>query len=138
MSLSILQWLVTTSCPDLCNLVFSLNRFGACPRDSHLNLAVCAFGYLKQVPDPKIGIDPRPMKFDRSSPKFEKLRPKFLEDYPDAKEEIDPSFPSSFGPVMETNIMVDSDHAHDQKTRHSLTGLLAFVSSTRVIWLSKR
>ena len=34
--------------------------------------------------------------------------------------------------------MVDSDHAHDQKTRRSLTGLLAFVGSTPVIWLSKR
>ena len=55
-----------------------------------------AFGYLKQVPDPKIGIDYRPMKFNRTSPKFEKLRPDFLEDYPDAKEELDPSFPPSW------------------------------------------
>ena len=116
----------------------SLNRFGACPREFHLDLAVRAFGYLKQVPDPKIGIDYRPMKFNRTSPKFEKLRPDFLEDYPDAKEELDPSFPKSFGPVMETTIMVDSDHAHDQKTRRSLTGLLAFVGSTPVVWMSKR
>ena len=138
MLLGMLQWLVTISRPDLCTLVSSLNRFGACPRESHLDLAVRAFGYLKQVPDPKIAIDWRPMKFTRSSPRFEQLRPDFLEDYPDAKEELDPSFPPSFGPVMETAIMVDSDHAHDQKTRRSLTGLLAFVGSTPVIWMSKR
>ena len=78
------------------------------------------------------------MKFNRTSPKFEKLRPDFLEDYPDAKEQLDPSFPNSFGPVMETTITVDSDHAHDQKTRRSLTGLLAFVGSTPVVWMSKR
>jgi len=34
--------------------------------------------------------------------------------------------------------MVDSDHTHDQKTRRSLTGLLAFVGSTQVVWMSKR
>ena len=34
--------------------------------------------------------------------------------------------------------MVDSDHAHDQVTRRSLTGIIAFVGSTPVIWKSKR
>ena len=65
-----------------------------------MDLAVRAFCYLKQVPDLKIGIYSRPMKFDQTSPKFDKLRPYFLENYPDAKDEIDPSFPSSFGLVM--------------------------------------
>ena len=66
------------------------------------------------------------------------MRPDFLKDYPDAKEELDPGFPKSFGPILETTILVDSDHAHDQKTRRSLTGLIAFVGSTPVIWMSKR
>ena len=39
---------------------------------------------------------------------------------------------------METAILVDSDHAHDLKTRRSVTGLLAFVGSTPVMWMSKR
>ena len=38
---------------------------------------------------------------------------------------------------METAILVDSDHAHDLKTRRSVTGLLAFVGSTPVMWMSK-
>ena len=138
MLLGMLQWMVTIGRPDLCNLVSSLNRFGACPREYHLDLAVRAFGYVKQVKDPKIAIDSRPMDYKRITPKYEAVIPDFVKDYPDAKEEIAVHFPKSFGPVMETTIMVDADHAHDQKTRRSLTGLIAFVGSTPVIWMSKR
>jgi len=51
---------------------------------------------------------------------------------------MDPGFPPSFGPIMETVILVDLDHAHDKKTCRSLTGLIVFVGSTPVLWLSKR
>ena len=138
MLLGMLQWLVTICRPDLCCLVSSLNRFGACPREKHLDLAVRAFGYLKQVPNPQIAIDHRPMQFERTKPDYEALKSDFLKDYPDAKEELDPGFPAPFGPVMETTFMVDSDHAHDLKTRRSLTGILGFVGSTLVLWKSKR
>ena len=138
MLMGMLQWLVTIGRPDLCQLVSSLNRFGACPRQTHLDLAIRAFGYIKRVPSPQIAIDSRPMDIDRTDPDFEELRPDFLQDYPEATEEIDSNFPRAFGPVMETNILADSDHAHDKKTRRSLTGLLAFVGSTPVLWVSKR
>ena len=95
MLLGMLQWLVTICRPDLCNVVASLNRFGACPRETHLDLAVRAFGYLKQVTDPRIAIDHRPLVFDRSEPQYEKLIPDFLKDYPHAKEEVDSKFPPS-------------------------------------------
>ena len=78
------------------------------------------------------------MNFARNEHDFKTLIPDFLKDYPDAKEELDPGFPPSFGPILETSILVDSDHAHDKKTHRSITGLLAFVGSTPVIWLSKR
>ncbi len=138
MLLGMLQWLVMICRPDLCHLVSSLNRFGAYPRQTHLDLAVRAFGYLKQAPDPQICIDYKPMLFTRTKPEFSKLIPDFKLDYPDAKEEEDPGFPLAFGPVMETTILVDSDHGHDQKTRRSLTGWIAFVGSTPVAWQSKR
>jgi len=64
--------------------------------------------------------------------------PDFLKDYPEASEEMDPGFLPSFGPIMKTIILVDSDHAHDKKTRRSLTGLIVFVGSTPVLWLNKR
>ena len=39
---------------------------------------------------------------------------------------------------METTILVYSDHAHDLATRRSITGLLGYVGSTPVTWISKR
>ena len=138
MLLGMLQWMVTIGKPELTTCVSSLNRFGSNPREYHLELIVRAFGYVKTVQHKQIAIDSRPMVSDRSTPKFEKLIPDFLNDYPDASEEMDPSFPEIFGPILQTTILVDSDHAHDLKTRRSLTGLLAFVGSTPVMWLSKR
>ncbi len=138
MLLGMLQWLSSIGRPDLSQVVSSLNRFGAAPRRYHLDLAIRVFGYLKWKPHPQIAIDSRPIEFVRTDPDFTQLIPDFLEDYPHATEELDPGFPKPFGPVMESTIFVDSDHAHDKKTRRSLTGLLAYVGSTPVLWLSKR
>ena len=138
MVLGMLQWLMSIGRPDLSQVVASLNRFGAAPREGHLELAIRAFGYIKQTPNKVIAIDSRPLPIHRNGPDFDALIPDFLQDYPDAKEEIANHFPKPFGPAMETTILVDSDHAHDKATRKSLTGLLAYVGSTPVLWLSKR
>ena len=115
MLLGILQWLVTIGRPDLRQLVSSLKCFDACPRKYHLELAIRVFGSLKTCPDEQIAINSRPMIFDRNEPNYSKLIPDFLKDYPEASEEMDPGFPPSFDQIMETTILVDSDHA--QKTR---------------------
>ena len=78
------------------------------------------------------------MQFTRSSPNFKKLIPDFLKDYDGAKEELDPGFPMVFGPILETTILVDSDHVHDLAIRKSLTGLLAYVGSSPINYFSKR
>ena len=67
------------------------------------------------------------MNYECQDPNYEALIPDFLQDYPDAKEEVDPNFPEPYGSVLETTILVDSDHAHDKNTFQSLTGLLLFV-----------
>ena len=78
------------------------------------------------------------MDFNRSSPKFEKLKPNFIKDYPDTKEKMDPSFPTPFGPILQQTFLVNSDNAHDLLTRIFLTGLLCYVGSTSSTWMSKR
>ena len=94
---------------------------------------------LSKPPNKVIAINSRPLPIDRNAPVFNKLIPDFLQDCPDAKEEIASHFPPIFGPFMDTTILVDADHAHDMKaTRKSITGLLAFVGSTLVLWLSKQ
>ena len=78
------------------------------------------------------------MELEQSEPNFNLLIPNFLEDYPGATEEINPGFPHPYGPILETTILFDSDNAHDQKKRRSLTGLIIFVGSNPVMWPSKR
>ena len=56
------------------------------------------------------------MNYERTQLDFKKLIPDFLQDYPDSIKEIDGRFPDPFGPILETIIQVDSDHAHDKKT----------------------
>ena len=78
------------------------------------------------------------MNFNRSSPKFEKLIPYFIKDYPDAKEETDPSFPTPFGPIIQQIFLVESDNAQDLATRRYLVGILVLIGSTLSTWMSKR
>ena len=78
----------------------SLSRFGACPRETRLDLAIRAFGYLKQVPYLQICIDYRPMLFNRTKSEFTKLIPDFVKNYPETIEAVGPGFLLAFGPVL--------------------------------------
>ena len=130
--------MLTIGKSEISQLVSSLNRFGAYPREGHLDLAFRSFGYTKTTMHKQIAIDLLTMESNRSETNFKKLIPDFKQDYPDTKEEMDPGFASSFGPVLQTTILVDTDHAHDQLTRRSLTGMIGYVGSTPVTWGSKR
>ena len=50
---------------------------------------------------------------DHSELQQESFHPDFLEDYPDAAEDISPDMPPAFGPELETSIFFEADHAHD-------------------------
>ena len=122
--LGMLQWNYSIGRIELGPAVSSLNRFGTCPREYHLELIKGVFSYLKysEKMNQSIAIDSNPMNYERQDPNFEALIPDFLQDYPDAKEEVDPNFPEPFGSILETTILVDSDHTHDKKTCQPFTG----------------
>ena len=62
----------------------------------------------------------------------------WLEKYPDALEEIDEGLPEPHGKPIHSTVYFDSDHAHDQVTRCSVSGVIEFVGSTPISWTSKR
>ena len=77
------------------------------------------------------------MEFNRTLPEFEKLRPNFIEDYPNAKNEMDSGFPQTFVPILQTTLL-GFNHTYTLKTRRSITGLIDYMGSTPVIWMFKR
>ena len=68
----------------------------------------------------------------------EVLHRKFLQEYPDASESINPNLPPAVYNKLPSSIFLNSDHAHDMVTRRSITGLLIFVGRTPVHAISKR
>ena len=129
------QWACTIGHLDISFAVSSLSRFSAAPREGHIQLAIYMFGYLKKHRNRNLVIDSGsllvPEEFKSST-----FQPDFLEDYPDAQEELDPPMPVAFGSELESSIFFDVDHAHNQKTRQSISGIIQFVGCTPVLWSS--
>ena len=88
--------MVVIGWPDSCYAFASLSRFGACPREGHLDLLLHVFGFLKYFPKRRIAIDLNPMDLNLLN-NVEKLQADFLHEYQDATEELDPKFPAPRG-----------------------------------------
>ncbi len=58
--------------------------------------------------------------------------------YPDAKEQIPPNAPKPRGNSILISCFVDADHAGNQVTRRSHTGIIIFCNKAPIIWFSKR
>ena len=137
MLIGMAQWACTIGRLDIAFAVSSLSRFSAAPRQQHLELALHLFGYLKKNPNRRIVLDSRPLIIDDGL-RNDSFHPDFLDDYPDATEDVGTDFPAAFGRELDTAVFFDADHAHDHVTRRSISGLIVFVGSTPVIWTSKR
>jgi hypothetical protein len=131
------QWACTIGRLDIAFAVSSLSRFSASPRFHHLELAYHLFGYLKKNPNRRLVLDSRPLIVDAEL-QTNSFHPDFLEDYHDAREDIDDGLPIAYGTELMTSVFFDADHAHDHVTRRSISGIIVFVGSTPVLWHSKR
>ena len=119
---------------DVMFAVQTMARFAAAPREGHFNRMLRVFGYLKRYPKYGIGIDTNEI----SLPTSEESNVKWDEQYPGAMEELPGDMPAPKGKAVNITVYVDADHAHDQVTRRSVTGILLFVNNTPVKWHSKR
>ena len=96
------QWACTISHLDISFAMSSLSRFSTAPHVGHLQLAIYMFGYLKKHPNCNLVIDSGPLIVPEEF-KSSTFCLDFLEDYPDAQEELDP-IPEAFGQELETSI----------------------------------
>ena len=132
------QWAVTIGRVDISFAVSSLSRFSAAPRQGHLELSLHLFGYLRQYPNYRILVDSRPLIVkDPDLNTKHTLDPDFLDQY-EIVEEATGDLPKAFGREIETSIFFDADHAHDQKTRRSISGIIVYAGRTPISWISRR
>ncbi len=133
MHIGMAQWASKIGRLDIASFaVSSLTQFSAAPREHHLELACYLFGYLKKHPNRRIVVDSRSLLVDDDL-RTTSFHPDFLEDYPDAYEDVATDFPIPSGRELETSLFFDADHAHDRVTRRSISGLIVFVGSTPVL-----
>lgn len=132
-----LNWIITLGRFDVAYATSALARFGTNPRVGHLLAARRILGYLRQFPQGRIIVDPRPFNFEHMHSKVMEFET-WKEYYPDAKEDIPEDIPKAIGKKAQVTCFVDADHAHDTVTRRSVTGLVLFVNQTPVKWFSKR
>jgi hypothetical protein len=119
------NWMITLGRYDIQYAVSSLSRFSMFPQDGHLKAMLRVLGYVKYKPNGRLLCDP-------SEPEYKipdkKHMERWKEFYPDACKEVPHNLPEPLGKGAKITVFVDADHAHDQVTRRSVTGIIAKVN----------
>jgi hypothetical protein len=109
-----------------------LAAFAAAPRIGHFKAMIHIFSFLSHHPrcrlvfdDSYVSLEPGP-KYDWSA--F----------FPNAAEVLPPNAPSPREKPVQMITFVDLDHASDQLTRRSRTGVLIYLNRAPIIWYSKK
>ena len=131
----ILRWLVEIGRMDISNPVSLLSSYLACPKEGHFLAILRIFGYLKRHSSYSVVLDPSYPELVRNKTIN---REDWTEFYEDASEAIPDNKPPSLGQSVITYGYVDADHARDQQTRRSHTGIVLFVNSSPIVWYSKK
>ena len=129
------NWLITLGRFDINFATQALSRFSMAPREGHFTAMQRILGYLKKFPKGRIIIDGN---YPNWSGHSMETANNWSESYPDAEEELPPNMPTKMGKPVRITCYVDADHAHDQQTRRSVTGIILLVNGTPIKWMSKR
>ena len=130
--IGVLRWMVELGRIDICTEVSMLAAYSACPRQGHLAAVIHLFAYLKNHSRSKMVFDPMPMDHD-SHTSYD-----WTDFYQQVKELIPADAPKPRGKAVQTTCFVDSDHAGDQVTRRSRTGVLIFMGRAPIVFYSKK
>eukprot|EP00978_Attheya_sp_CCMP212_P044366 scaffold308232_cov43-Attheya_sp.AAC.1 len=131
--IGVLRWAVELGHIGIHVEVALLSSHLAMPRKGHLDKVFHVFAYLKKYKSSKC-------IFDASNPSSgDRFKPvEWDEFYPDAKEDIPHNMPAPRGNEVTINCFMDADHAGNQVTRRSHTGILIFLNRAPISWFSKK
>ena len=133
--IGVLRWMVEMGRIDITCEVSMMSSFVAMPREGHLQQLYHMFAYLKSHHNARLVFDPSyPEVNDEDFPKknWSMIYGESL------KEDIPPNAPEPLGMEFVIRAYVDADHAGDKITRRSRTGLVVFLNSSPIYWLSKK
>ena len=123
---------------DLAQVCVSLGRFGAAPRENHLEYLKRVIGYIRKRPHGAI-------RFRTDVPMHEEdfghdpVKYDWMETvYGKRAEEIDPRAPTPKGKPVRTSSFVDANLMHDMVSGRSCSGCLEFLNKTPIDWMAKR
>ena len=140
--MGILRWACEIGRLDVLLESSLLSQYMVAPREGHLAQALNIFAYLKAHDRSWMVFDPN--KFDIEwSPMGNEVPPRERAEvmsriYPDAKDVNPPGMPEPLGVSIQLTMFVDADHAGNQVTRRSHTGILIFGNMAPIQWYSKR
>ncbi len=106
------------------------------PRAGHMEELQRVFGHLAKHPDGKIAIDIADPPIRKEI--FCTSGQQWIEFYPDASEDIPRDMLEPKGMEAKLTVYVDADHARNQVTRRSVTGIIMLLNNTPLVWISKR
>ena len=130
------NWIITLGRFDIAYAVNTLSRYSMAPREGHLKAMMRILGYLRTMPKGKILIDPNEPSI-RQKAMISKNQD-WIEFYPDVEEDIPGDRLEERGKLCTLTCYVDADHARDQLTRRSVTGIVLLLNNTPIYWMSKR
>jgi hypothetical protein len=132
--IGVMRWMVELGCIDIAAEVSMLSSYLACPREGHLENALHVMGYFRLKHNSRLIFDPTYPDFDQTAfPSFE-----WKEFYGNVEEAIPPNMPPLLGKDVDLRMMVNSDHAGEERTRRSHTEFIIFNNLAPMIWLSKQ
>ena len=140
--IGILRWMCELGRIDILLETSLLSQYMVSPRLGHMKQVLNVFSYLKHhdrswlvFNHQKFDIEWSPIK-DEASPQERSILMRRI--YPDVEIEEPPGIPEPRGASIQITIFVDANHAGNQKTRRSQTGILVYANMTPILWISKR
>lgn len=131
--MGILRWTTELGRVDILFPTTILSSYMTQPCEGHLKQALCTLAYLKHHSNVSMLFDDSTVNWNTQG--F--LNHDWTLFYRDAFEAIPPNMPKPRGHEVQINAFVDADHASNQITRRSHTGIIIYVNRTPIVWYSK-
>ena len=132
--IGILLWIVELGRVDVQVEVSKLSSHLAMPRTGHFEAVLHVFGYLRLKFNARLVLDPTyPLIIDDEFPVYN-----WTQFYGEVQEPKPSNAPVPRGKEVDCRLFVDSDHAGDQSSRRSRSGLIVYLNMAPIKWISKR